>query len=143
MGGEVDCLLLGARTADELLFLPELAGKTKVMVATDDGSSGYHGTVTGLMKEVLLAEYGQVCTCGPERMLYAVLLALDAAGMAGRSYFSLHRYMKCGIGICGSCCMDPDGRRVCRDGPVFAGDTLLSSELGKYSRDASGRKKPV
>ncbi|MCU0629144.1 MAG: dihydroorotate dehydrogenase electron transfer subunit [Methanoregulaceae archaeon] len=143
VGGEVECLLLGARTADELLFLPELAGKTRVMVATDDGSSGYHGPVTGLMSELPLTEYGQVCVCGPERMLHAVLLALDAAGIAGLSYFSLHRYMKCGMGVCGSCCIDPDGRRVCRDGPVFSGDTLLSSELGKYSRDASGRKKPV
>lgn len=143
MSGNVDCLIIGARTSGELLFIPEFARKTRVMVATDDGSSGHHGPVTGLMKDVPLAEYGQVCVCGPERMLHAVLLALDAAGTASRSYFSLHRYMKCGIGICGSCCIDPDGRRVCRDGPVFSGDTLLASELGKYSRDASGRKIPV
>ncbi|HOH81530.1 MAG TPA: dihydroorotate dehydrogenase electron transfer subunit, partial [Methanoregulaceae archaeon] len=44
---------------------------------------------------------------------------------------------------CGSCCIDPDGRRVCRDGPVFPGDSLLHSELGKYTRDASGRRKTV
>lgn len=143
MTGEVDCLIIGARTADDLLFIPELSRSTRVMVATDDGSSGYHGPVTGLLKEVALADYARVCVCGPERMLHAVLLRLDTAGIAGRSYFSLHRYMKCGIGVCGSCCIDPDGRRVCRDGPVFAGNTLLASELGKYCRDASGRKKPV
>jgi dihydroorotate dehydrogenase electron transfer subunit len=95
------------------------------------------------MKEVPLAGYDQVCVCGPERMMHATLQVLDAAGIADRSFFSLHRYMKCGIGICGSCCIDPDGRRVCRDGPVFAGNTLIDSELGKYSRDASGRRKPV
>jgi dihydroorotate dehydrogenase electron transfer subunit len=143
MTGEVDCLIIGARTAEELLFIPELSKRTRVMVATDDGSSGYHGPVTRLLKEVSLSGYAQVCVCGPERMLHAVLMSLDAAGIAGRSYFSLHRYMKCGIGVCGSCCIDPDGRRVCRDGPVFAGDTLLGSELGKYCRDASGRRKSV
>ncbi|MDD1708764.1 MAG: dihydroorotate dehydrogenase electron transfer subunit [Methanoregulaceae archaeon] len=143
MGGTVGCLIIGARTADELLFLPEFRLKTNVMVATDDGSAGYHGLVTGLMKKVPLAEYDQVCVCGPERMMHAALQALDSAGIADRSFFSLHRYMKCGIGICGSCCIDPDGRRVCRDGPVFAGNTLIDSELGKYSRDASGRRKPV
>ncbi|MDD1711187.1 MAG: dihydroorotate dehydrogenase electron transfer subunit [Methanoregulaceae archaeon] len=143
MEGVVDCLIIGARTADELLFIPELAWKTRVLVATDDGSSGFHGPVTGLLKEIPVSDYHQVCVCGPEKMMQAALLALDAVGMAGRSYFSLHRYMKCGIGVCGSCCIDPDGRRVCRDGPVFAGNTLIDSELGKYSRDASGRKKPV
>jgi dihydroorotate dehydrogenase electron transfer subunit len=141
--GEVDCLIIGAKTADELLFIPELSRSTRVMVATDDGSSGYHGPVTGLLNGVALADYAQVCVCGPERMLHAVLLSLETAGIASRSYFSLHRYMKCGIGVCGSCCIDPDGRRVCRDGPVFPGNTLLDSELGKYSRDASGRRKPV
>lgn len=143
MTGMVDRLIVGARTSGELLFIEELSGRTEVMTATDDGSSGYHGPVTGLLKEISLADYARICVCGPEKMMHAALITLDAAGMAGRSYFSLHRYMKCGIGVCGSCCIDPDGRRVCRDGPVFSGDTLLDSELGKYCRDASGRRKPV
>jgi dihydroorotate dehydrogenase electron transfer subunit len=143
MLGLVDGLIMGARTADELLVIPELTLKSRVLVATDDGSSGFHGPVTGLLKEISLPDYRQVCVCGPEKMMKAALLALDTAGMAGGSYFSLHRYMKCGIGVCGSCCIDPDGRRVCRDGPVFPGDSLLDSELGKYTRDASGRKKMV
>lgn len=143
MKGCVDCLLIGARTADELLFIPELSRKSKVLPATDDGSTGFHGPVTGLLGEIHISEYTQICICGPEKMMKAVLHALDAAGMTGKSYFSLHRYMKCGIGVCGSCCIDPDGRRVCRDGPVFPGDSLLYSELGKYTRDASGRRKTV
>ena len=71
-----------------------------------------------------------------------VLSVLSEKGVEDRGQFSLARYMKCGIGICGSCCMDSTGLRVCRDGPVFTGDVLLKSpEFGKYSRDASGRKK--
>ena len=72
--------------------------------------------------------------------MYKVLNALDAAGVAGKSQFSLQRYIKCGIGVCGSCCMDPRGLRVCSDGPVFSGEVLLKSEMGKYTRDASGRR---
>jgi dihydroorotate dehydrogenase electron transfer subunit len=51
--------------------------------------------------------------------------------------------MKCGVGVCGSCCIDPSGLRVCRDGPVFTGDKLLKSEFGHYMRDASGRKRNI
>jgi dihydroorotate dehydrogenase electron transfer subunit len=51
--------------------------------------------------------------------------------------------MKCGVGICGSCCIDPDGLRVCRDGPIFSGDQIKKTEFGHYLRDASGRKKNI
>ena len=58
---------------------------------------------------------------------------------AGKSEFSLH-YFKCSIRVCGACCIDSSGLRVCKDGPVFSGTQLTGSELGKYSRDASGRR---
>jgi dihydroorotate dehydrogenase electron transfer subunit len=143
MGGRVDTLLLGARSADELLFCHELSGATRLVLSTDDGSAGNHGFVTDLLALEDPAGYDRICVCGPERMMHAVLCNLDRLGIAGRGFFSLHRYMKCGIGLCGSCCIDPDGLRVCRDGPVFAGDLLLRSEFGRYCRDASGRKRPV
>ncbi len=142
-GGRVDTLLLGARSADELLFSRELSGAARLLLATDDGSAGRHGFVTDLLPGVDPAAFDRICVCGPERMMYAVLCALQGLGIAGRGFFSLHRYMKCGIGLCGSCCIDPAGLRVCRDGPVFAGDLLLGSEFGRYCRDASGRKQPV
>ena len=143
MAGTVDTFLLGARTAAELLFMPELAGRTRLLAATDDGSYGHAGTVVSLIQEVVPGDFDAICVCGPERMMHAVLRTLDAAGLAGRTWLSLHRYMKCGIGVCGSCCMDPDGVRVCREGPVFRGDALLTSELGNYTRDAAGRRMPV
>jgi dihydroorotate dehydrogenase electron transfer subunit len=52
---------------------------------------------------------------------------------------SLERVMKCGIGICGSCCI---GRyRVCKDGPVFDSSKLeeVKNEFGSFRRDHSGR----
>jgi dihydroorotate dehydrogenase electron transfer subunit len=139
--GQAETFLLGARTMDELVFRDTLPAFTDVRIATDDGTAGHHGFVTGLLAELDPAVYDAICVCGPEGMMAAVLKALDAAGLAGRGQFSLHRYMKCGVGICGSCCIDPTGLRVCRDGPVFSGNLLLKSEFGAYARDASGRKK--
>ncbi len=138
--GQVDAFLLGARTASELLFADRIREATTLMVATDDGTAGHHGFVTDLISRVDLADFSRICVCGPEVMMMAVLGILDREGYADRGEFSLHRYMKCGVGLCGSCCIDPHGLRVCRDGPVFSGDALLKSEFGHYARDASGRR---
>jgi dihydroorotate dehydrogenase electron transfer subunit len=141
--GKVEEFLLGAGTARDLPFLKALAKKTSLQVATDDGSSGSHGPVTVLLKDVDLHAFGSICVCGPEPMMRAVLGRLQEEGIADRGLFSLHRYMKCGIGLCGSCAIDPDGFRVCREGPVIRGDRLIGTEFGAYSRDASGKRRPV
>jgi len=141
-----DCvmtLLLGARTEEELLFVDQLDECTDVLIATDDGSLGMHGYVTDLMDDLNLGAYDRISVCGPEVMMRAVLTRVEEKGIAHKTEFSLHRYMKCGVGICGSCCIDPSGLRTCRDGPVFSGDILLKSEFGHYMRDASGRKKNI
>jgi len=45
--------------------------------------------------------------------------------------------MKCGIGICGSCCIGED--LVCRDGTIFDGDHLLANkEFGHTFRTKAG-----
>jgi dihydroorotate dehydrogenase electron transfer subunit len=132
--------LAGYRTKEEVHFETRYKRSGKTLIATDDGSYGAKGFVTDLMREIDLNTYTQIHSCGPERMMYRVLGILGERKMAGRSQFSLQRYMKCGIGVCGSCCMDPGGIRVCRDGPVFNGDWLLDSEFGRYARDASGRR---
>ncbi|WP_342676757.1 dihydroorotate dehydrogenase electron transfer subunit [Methanofollis sp. UBA420] len=138
--GQVSTFLLGARTKDELLFAPLIRAACTLRIATDDGTDGRHGFVTDLMDDIDLADYDHICVCGPEIMMVKVLDRLQKAGIAERGQFSLHRYMKCGIGVCGSCATDPHGLRVCRDGPVFTGDSLLETEFGKYTRDASGRR---
>jgi len=141
-----DCvmtLLLGARTESELLFVDLLDECTDVMIATDDGSLGLKGFVTQLMDDLNLGAYDRIAVCGPEVMMRAVLVKVEEKGIARRAEFSLHRYMKCGVGVCGSCCIDPSGLRVCCDGPVFSGEKLSKSEFGHYMRDASGRKKNI
>ncbi|HRX32942.1 MAG TPA: dihydroorotate dehydrogenase electron transfer subunit [Methanoregulaceae archaeon] len=143
MKGRAVAFLLGARTRSELLFPEILRDCCPLLIATDDGSFGHHGFVIDLLKQVDPAAADAICVCGPERMMVAVFEILKEERMLERSYFSLHRYMKCGIGVCGSCCMDPGGLRVCRDGPVFRGDHIEGCEFGKYARDASGRRQKV
>lgn len=132
--------LIGARTADELLFEQHFSKYGALSIATDDGSKGHHGFITGAMDMFNLPGFDQFYICGPELMMKSVLDILQAAGLEAKAQLSLHRYFKCGIGVCGACTIDPSGLRVCRDGPVLRGDLLIKSELGKYHRDATGKK---
>ncbi len=142
LSGSVTAFLLGARTAPELLFRSALTRLTKLRISTDDGSAGTKGNVVSLLADLSLDEFDAICVCGPELMMRAVLDHLKESGALDRAYFALQRYMKCGLGVCGSCAIDPAGLSVCRDGPVFPGPLLINTELGNYARDASGTKKP-
>jgi NAD(P)H-flavin reductase len=56
--------------------------------------------------------------CGPPFMFRFVIRDLLALGFAEASIVStLERYMKCGVGKCGHCCIGV--AYVCIDGPVF------------------------
>jgi len=130
--------ILGARSADELIFADRFRAAGVLHITTDDGSEGRGGFVTDVLNEIDISEYDRICTCGPEIMMARVFGILHDAGAHGQAEFSLHRYFKCGIGVCGACCMDPHGLRVCKDGPVFNGELLVDSEFGEYKRGGSG-----
>jgi len=132
--------LIGAGTANEVVFEGRLSSDADVRVATEDGTAGYEGLVTGLLDEVLdeKGEPANVASCGPEPMMSAVLDMFDDRPEGVQ--LCLERYMKCGIGVCGSCCIDDSGSPVCSDGPVYRGDELQNGEFGVYHRDAAGRR---
>lgn len=138
-GAKVETIL-GAKSADELLFEKRFMNAGDLLVATDDGSLGHHGLATELVGELDLTKYDAIYSCGPEKMMFRVLNMVEGVGMSSRAQFSLQRYVKCGLGICGTCCIDPSGLRICRDGPIFRGDQLIGTEFGQYMRDASGRR---
>ena len=55
---------------------------------------------------------------------------------------ALERHMKCGIGICGSCCVDGSGICICREGPVLDRAELDQvADFGRPHRDATGARK--
>ena len=130
-------ILIGARTADELVFVERGRRLSdEVRVSTDDGTMGIKGTVIDLARRHLKEKrYDAVFGCGPERMLVSLLKLCHEQGIPCQ--LSLERYMKCGAGLCGSCVID--GQRVCAEGPVFDGDRLQnSSEFGRTKRDEAG-----
>jgi len=92
----------------------------RVELATDDGSCGTAGLVTGVCERLLADEaLDVVYTCGPEPMQRIVASQAAAAGVPCQ--VSLERLMACGIGACLSCVVPTtDGlKRACVDGPVF------------------------
>ena len=118
-GAEVE-VLYGAKTSEELVWKDKFVNAE---FSTDDGSEGFEGTVVDLMKQKNLSDYSRFYICGPEPMLKEVLNHLKRLNLLERAEFSLERYMRCGIGLCGSCVLE-DGSRVCADGPVFGGKDL-------------------
>lgn len=114
----------GARTAERLYYLDECRQIAPVHVATDDGSAGFHGVVTELLRERLQdmtpAEREQLVfyNCGPQPMVHAAE-AVQREFCKPEQIFSAIDYLtKCGVGICGACAA-PDGRRLCVDGPFL------------------------
>lgn len=132
-------VIYGAKNKELLVFKKRLS-KPKVVYTTDDGSFGEHCYACDALEGVLTrGNYDAVLTCGPETMIKKVLDICMKNKIPCQA--SLERYMKCGVGICGSCAIDPSGLRVCKDGPVFTAEQLKDSELGKYARDKAGSKK--
>ena len=137
--GKKGVYAVGAKNASELLFVGEARSLGKLCTATENGTSGYPGLVSELLKELLAKEkFDSILTCGPERMMYEVVRQGMKRGISVQA--SLERYMKCGFGICGSCVLDPLGLRACVDGPVFDGALLLKTEFGTLKRDAAGSR---
>ncbi|MHB1318290.1 MAG: iron-sulfur cluster-binding protein [Anaerolineae bacterium] len=131
-GSEVR-VALGARTAAQLMLdwrFAELG--VPVITATDDGTSGYRGTIVSAVEPLIRMEWpGAVYACGPEPMLVALGHRLEKTAVP--LFLSLERSMKCGFGVCGNChCGD---RLVCRDGPVFQADQILAVLEAERQRD--------
>jgi dihydroorotate dehydrogenase electron transfer subunit len=135
-------LIIGAKTRDEVIF-EKLAKrvlknvKNRVIVATEDGTYGLKGLATDAAAKAIEKDgFNMVYTCGPERMMKKVLELAGSRKISSQA--SLERIMKCGIGLCGSCCIGK--YLVCRDGPVMDGGLVLGlGEFGGYARDKSGR----
>lgn len=132
--------ILGARSMDRLLLrsrLGDLLGD-KLLFATDDGSCGFRGLASDYVKTLMEElSFDSVYTCGPELMIAAIFEEAEKKGI--HVQVSLERYIKCSVGLCGSCALGP--YRVCRDGPVFDSVQLreVQDEFGKRRMDPSGR----
>lgn len=134
-------VLMGAKSKDEVFFetlANKLLEKNKhqVIVVTDDGTYGKKGFVTDIVEKIVSeTKFDAAYTCGPEIMMYKTVQSCKDRGIFVQA--SLERMMKCGVGICGSCCIGED--LVCRDGTIFDGDHLLANpEFGHLHRNKAG-----
>ena len=133
--------LIGAKSKDEVFF-EDMANSLleknphQVIISTDDGTYGQKGYVTDVVKKLVdEVRFAAVYTCGPEVMMYKTVQLAHSKGLFVQA--SLERMMKCGVGICGSCCFGED--LVCRDGTIFDGTHLLSNkEFGFFHRNKAG-----
>jgi len=134
-------VLIGAKSKDEVFF-EDLSNTLleknthKILVSTDDGSYGEKGFVTDLVEKLVSENpYDGVYVCGPEIMMYKTVQSAHSRKIFVQA--SLERMMKCGVGICGSCCVGED--LVCKDGTVFDGDHLSTNkEFGISHRNKAG-----
>jgi dihydroorotate dehydrogenase electron transfer subunit len=128
---ESSTAILGFRSYDKII----LAGNFKqfeshVIPCTDDGSVGFHGSVTTpLSRELGKSDVEKVYACGPETMLKAVIA--ECVKYNAPIEVSLEQRMGCGVGACVVCAckINREGKemmmRVCKDGPVFDGREVV------------------
>lgn len=126
----------------------------KVLASTHDGTYGYHGYVTEILKDSFdKGEISLDCAiyaCGPELMFKALVPICQQYNIPAQ--VSMERHMGCGIGACLSCVckVDKDSvlkyrdlksshiqfspeeefgyALVCKDGPVFRIDEVIFDE---------------
>jgi dihydroorotate dehydrogenase electron transfer subunit len=122
-------VLIGAKTRSGVLCEKEFIKLgCNVKIATDDGSRGYKGYVTGLLKKELSTINYQLSTiyaCGPRPMLKETAAISKKYNIPAQ--VSLEEHMACGIGACLGCAVNTKQgyKRVCQDGPVFDADEIV------------------
>ncbi len=153
-GCKID-FFLGSRTKSYLLYLNRIKKLKNVTlyISTDDGSAGFKGFNVQLFQKMLgempkkgavggagsRKPFDTVMTCGPEIMMKKVSDLCAARKI--HAQIDLERYMKCGFGICGNCCVDDLGIPVCCEGTIVNNSVAQQvTEFGKYHRDDLGRK---
>lgn len=148
-------ILLDAKSKKHLILEKEFRTlNAKVLVSTHDGSYGYHGYVTEMLKDFTergeISSYCVIYACGPELMYKALVPVCQQYRIPAQ--VSMERHMACGIGVCLSCVCQVDKSSVlkyrelksshiqfspeeefgyalvCRDGPVFNIDEVIFDE---------------
>ena len=127
--------VLGYRDAENFLA-EEFKAFGDDIIATDDGSVGFHGNVVDAVKNSVATGALDLtdtclCACGPLPMLRG--LKAFAKDNSLKAQLSMEERMACGIGACLACvCRSTEvdhhsnvkNKRVCKDGPVFYAEEI-------------------
>jgi NAD(P)H-flavin reductase len=121
-------VIYGAREPSLFLYKPDIKtwydrDDITFFQAIDNAQEGWPhltGYVPTVTKEIAPSSENAVAfVCGPPVMIRFTLPVLNELGFsAERTFTSLEKRMKCGLGKCGRCNMGP--KYICKDGPVFS-----------------------
>jgi len=120
-------LLYGARTPADRDYKYDLEKWAKrddmhllqTVDVADENWTETVGVVTVLLEKIKVnPENAVALTCGPPVMIkFSTIELLDMGFSEDRIVTSQERYMKCGVGKCGHCCVNHV--YLCTEGPVF------------------------
>jgi ferredoxin--NADP+ reductase len=131
--------IIGSRTKDLLILEKEMGAiSDKLIVATDDGSYGFHGFVSQVLQEMIDKgeKIDRVFAIGPVPMMKVVSDVTRPPGI--KTIVSLNSIMVDATGMCGACRVVVGGKTkfTCVDGPEFDGHEvdfkLLADRLKMY-----------
>lgn len=138
--GNVVTSIIGARTKALLILEEEMKHVSdRLIVATDDGSYGFHGFVSAVLQNLIDAgeQIDRVYAIGPVPMMRVLSDLTRPYGI--KTIVSLNPIMVDATGMCGACRVSVGGKTklTCVDGPEFDGHevdfALLSNRLRMYA----------
>jgi len=126
--------IVGARTKELLILEDEMKSVSdELYISTDDGSKGYKGFVSNVLKSLIEKGYrfDIVYAIGPPLMMMATSEVTRPHGI--KTIVSLNPIMVDGMGMCGACRVTVGGQTkfACIDGPDFDGHQVNFNELIK------------
>ena len=125
-------VIIGAKTKSLVILEDEMKKEAgNVYIATDDGSYGFHGMVTGLIDELIKNQnkhYDHVVAIGP--MIMMKFVSLKTKEYSIPTTVSLNPLMVDGTGMCGACrvTIGDKIKFACVDGPEFDGHLVNFDE---------------
>jgi ferredoxin--NADP+ reductase len=131
--------IIGSRTKDLLILEKEMGAiSDRLIVATDDGSYGFHGFVSQVLQEMIDKgeKIDRVFAIGPVPMMKVISDVTRPRGI--KTIVSLNSIMVDATGMCGACRVAVAGKTkfACVDGPEFDGHEvdfkLLADRLKMY-----------
>ncbi|MEG2857903.1 MAG: dihydroorotate dehydrogenase electron transfer subunit, partial [Clostridia bacterium] len=124
--------VLGFKNSAAVILKDEFYDACKtLLIATDDGSVGAHGTIEKPMGILLdKNDYCAVMACGPRPMLRAAARLAEEHSVP--CWVSMEERMGCGVGACLVCACKTHGAsgedefsHVCKDGPVYPAASVI------------------
>lgn len=99
-------------------------------IITEDGSSDYKGRIDKYLEQIIKENKPEIIySCGPKPVLQYVSKIAEQFNIEAQ--VALERDFACGIGVCMGCSIEIKendkivNKRICKDGPVFEGRTVI------------------